>query len=520
MKTLFKSSARYLALIISGSLITLSLHPFDYWPLAFISAGLAYWLCRNWRDYFAFYAGLFLSGTSWVYVSISEFGNVSNSIAIVATLIFCLGIAAISASLWLPYLKLINAGDHSHVKTTRALLSWASMATLVEWIRSWLFTGFPWLYAGYSQTTAPLAGLSPIGGVYLSSFMIYFCGAFIGVIVTRYLNRSSCNRKSQNTSSKKIFLPSATITLSLLILAFALNDVSWTKVSKEAQSVSLVQANISQHDKWLRNSFESTLDTYKALTLPALTPNNLIIWPEAAIPALQTRVAPWLDEINKLTRSNNNALLLGIPYQQNSPEEERGIYNGMLSLGNAKGYYLKQRLVPFGEYVPLEDMLGAVIDVFEIPLSSMESGSVNQAPLTIFENLTTLPLICYEVVYPDLAVNAAKQSNFLLTVSNDAWFGKSIGPLQHLQMAQMRAKETGRYMVRATGTGVSAIIDEHGRISDIAPQFEKNVLSSKFYSASGETPWVLFGSTVSIPAYFAILMTCLITIKSKKKTQD
>ena len=251
----------------------------------------------------------------------------------------------------------------------------------------------------------------------------------------------------------------------------------------------MVQANISQHDKWRREYRQPTLTLYKNLSEPYWESSDLIIWPEAAIPIYYQQANTFLDQMDVLAKQYQSALLTGIPSRDTHSNNS---HNSIVAAGNASGVYHKQNLVPFGEYIPFGDLLGNVLAFFKLPLSTMQAGNTQQAPLTI-QQFESKPLICYEIVYPGLAAKAAAVSDVLITVSNDSWFGGSIGPLQHLQMAQMRAIENGRYVLRSTGSGVSAIINAKGLITVRSEQFKQTVLSGDFKLMKQNTPWTLWG---------------------------
>jgi apolipoprotein N-acyltransferase len=229
------------------------------------------------------------------------------------------------------------------------------------------------------------------------------------------------------------------------------------------------------------------------MSAPYWAQADIVFWPEAAIPAFYDVVQPFFDAVAANAAHSQHTLIAGVPFRIPPSRElpEGGIYNSAVALGVGEGVYHKQHLVPFGEYVPLEKYLRGLIQFFDLPMSDFYAGPSDQPPLRA-GNLTFAPYICYEVVYGDLVRHA--RADVLLTLSNDAWFGHSIGPLQHLQMAQMRALELGRYMVRSTGNGVTAIIDEKGRIAARAPQFERTVLTGSIEGFSGLTPYARFGS--------------------------
>jgi apolipoprotein N-acyltransferase len=184
-------------------------------------------------------------------------------------------------------------------------------------------------------------------------------------------------------------------------------------------------------------------------------------------------------------------LITGIPYR---PEGEQHYHNSILALGQGDGVYHKQRLVPFGEYVPMEGVLRGLIAFFDLPMSAFTAGPTGQAPLRAGA-FRVAPYICYEIVYPDLVASGARDADLLITISNDSWFGDSIGPLQHLQMAQMRALENGRYLIRGTNNGVSAIINAQGEIVVASDRFVTTTLQGQVEAMLGSTPFSRFGST-------------------------
>ena len=194
------------------------------------------------------------------------------------------------------------------------------------------------------------------------------------------------------------------------------------------------------------------------------------------------------------------------------------MHNSVVAIGNAQGIYHKQKLVPFGEYVPLQDLLRGLIAFFDLPMSDFRKGSQNQELLSV-NGFNVSPFICYEVVYPDFVAKRSRDANYLLTISNDAWFGASIGPLQHLQLARIRAAENGRYMVRTTNNGVTAIIDDRGRISSRIPQFTRATLEGSVEIFEGQTPFTTLGSApVQIVCAVTVLIALIRRFKKKPAT--
>jgi len=251
-----------------------------------------------------------------------------------------------------------------------------------------------------------------------------------------------------------------------------------------------MQGNIPQEKKWLKEYRPVSLDTYRQLNRNANS--ELIIWPETAVPYFKHQVTDWLDETERQLKPEQG-LITGIPYYDHkSPVNAPILHNTVIGLGRAAGQYHKQKLVPFGEYVPLQDYLRGLIEFFNLPMSNFRPGPEQQAPLT-FKDLTLWPAICYEIAYPAfIASNIEhenRQQDIIITISNDAWFGDSIGPKQHLQIAQMRALENSRYVLRATNTGLTAVIDEKGQIRESMPDFVAGGLNAKAMAQTGLTPY-------------------------------
>ncbi|MFT5576180.1 MAG: apolipoprotein N-acyltransferase [Bermanella sp.] len=487
-----KTTLILLAMLLSGVAVTLSFAPFGWWPLSLVAAALLNialekssprrGLALGW----AYGAGLFGSGVSWVYISIHDYGFTSVPLAILFTTAFCLFLGMFPAIAAWAYCRWIRDGRAGRT------LGFAAIWLLSEWIRVWLLTGFPWLFLGYAYIETPLAGWAPIGGIFLLSLMVYFSAACL----------------AQSVFNKRWTLLLGAV--ALWALGFSLQQQQWTQASGNSLSIAAVQANITQDKKWLPENYEPTLQLYERLTMPALGQHDLVIWPEAAIPQYYHIAKPFLDTMAKAAEEQNTALVTGVPYR--TPD---GVYNALAVLTGGSGVYAKQRLVPFGEYVPLEQGLRGVIQFLNLPMSSFSKGPEHQAPLNIKEQ-DVAAYICYEVVYPDFFASQLNAAELVLTVSNDAWFGRSIGPKQHFQMARMRALETGRQVIRATGTGITAVIDEKGMVSKRLQAFEAGVLSAEVQGFRGKTPFTRYGSW---PVLALCVLLCLISLlpTSRKK---
>lgn len=467
--------------LAAGALTTLALAPFDLWPLALLSIALLYLGLRQLTPKAAagrgwcYGFGLFASGVSWVYVSIHDFGAASPALAGLLTLGFVAGLAlffALLGWLWARWFRREQA-------PLADALAFAALWLALDALRGWVLTGFPWLYVGYSQLHGPLAGLAPLGGVWLLSFCIALSAALLVNL--------------PHLRTHKMQLAAALALLAApWIAGLGLSQHAWTQSKSQPLMVAAVQGNVAQSMKWDPKKLEMQLLLYRDMTFRS-RPADLIIWPETAVPILKEHAAGYLDMMAGFSQQRDAALITGVPVRQPNAAGEMRYYNGLTAVGAGTGTYLKQKLVPFGEYVPLQEVLRGLIAFFDLPMSDFARGEPGQ-PLLQAKGLQIAPYICYEVVYPEFAAGLAAQSDLLLTVSNDAWFGRSIGPLQHLQMAQMRALEAGRWMIRATNNGITVLIDPRGRITEQVPQFEEAVLYGEVTPMQGLTPYLRWRS--------------------------
>ncbi|BAN46543.1 apolipoprotein N-acyltransferase [Metapseudomonas resinovorans] len=461
----------------AGALTPLAFAPFDFWPLKILSLALLYLSLRDlapkaafWRGW-CYGLGLFLAGTSWIYVSIHDYGAASVPLAGFLTVGFSAGVAlffALPALIWARWLRRSEAA-------LADTLAFAALWLAQEIFRGWFLTGFPWLYAGYSQLDGPLAGLAPLGGVWLVSFTLALTAALL-VNLARLRGRP-------------VLLGAGVVLLvAPWMIGLALKGHAWTQPAGDPLRVAAVQGNVAQSLKWDPEQLEAQLALYRDMTFSARQ-TDLIVWPETAVPVLKEFVEGYLGVMNRYSRDRQSALITGVPLRQNNERGEKRYYNAITVVGEGEGTYLKQKLVPFGEYVPLQEVLRGLIAFFDLPMSDFARGSSDQGPL-MAKGYRIAPYICYEVVYPEFAATMAARSDILLTVSNDTWFGTSIGPLQHLQMAQMRALEAGRWMIRSTNNGVTALIDPFGAITEQIPQFQPGVLYGDVVPMQGLTPYL------------------------------
>lgn len=474
--------------LAAGALVTLSLAPFKIWPAGLLSLIILLQLLSHCSPGQAFHRGwlyglaLFGSGASWVYVSIHEHGNASIPLAAFMTAIFCAGLALLPALFAWSYARFVRPLPGG------MLVGFPALWVLFEWFRSWFLTGFPWLYLGYAHVDTWIAGWAPVVGVYGLSFI---CALTASCLYLGWRSRQwiSC-------------LTYGVIVGTLWLGGGILKPTQWVvRASEQPLTVALYQPNIPQERKWDRDWYEPILAQY-AEAMESLYDHDVVVWPESAIPNFYQRSRDFLDPIAARAEASETTLITGIPFRD---QGKRAYFNSIVALGHGEGAYHKQRLVPFGEYVPLEAQLRGLIEFFDLPMSSFSPGPPRQKPLRAGA-YRVAPFICYEIVYPDLVAANASAADLLVTISNDSWFGTSIGPLQHLQMAQMRALENGRFVIRGTNNGVSAVIDHQGKIRARSEQFVTTTLESEAQVMLGKTPFGSFGSTPIIVGCTAALL--------------
>ncbi len=434
--------------------------------------------------------GLMGFGVSWLHISIDQFGGIGLPLAMIITLLFVAIIALFfGVAGWLGA-RLRGSSDSAHL-----LITLPAVWTLAEWVRGWFLTGFPWLSMGYSQLDSPLQGMAPIAGIFGVSWLVALTAALITLI---------CSQLMASARSKTLFKPLPGIGGIIIIWSVAglLDDHLWTEPAGEPIKVTLIQGNIPQELKWEPSQFGPTMRLYTSLTR-ANWSSDLIIWPETAIPAFYHRVKDdLLDPLEAEARSNSTDLLVGIVLQST---EDSSYFNAMVSLGTERDSYSKRHLVPFGEFLPLKWLLSPLIDFLRIPMSDFSAGDEDKTVL----NLAGYPAgisICYEDAFGEEVIQALPAAAFLINASNDAWFGDSLAPHQHLEIARMRALESGRYLLRATNTGISAIIGPGGEIQGVSAAFKKAVLTRKIIPMQGMTPYASIGNWGIVSALLALLL--------------
>ncbi|MDO4627033.1 MAG: apolipoprotein N-acyltransferase [Pasteurellaceae bacterium] len=476
----------YLIALLSGAVGVFAFSPFDQWYLAYVSlfglVGISQQTNQRRALGSAFLWGLsfFSFGVSWLHVSIHQFGDAP----LIVSYLLVLLLAA-----YLALYPLLFAYCIQRFKIKSVVL-FPILWTLTEFLRGWIFTGFPWLQFGYTQIDSPFKGIAPIFGVTgLTFFTMWVSAALVSLVRT-----GICVPKQP-----RIALMHCGLLVVVVGLAAYSSQKSYVRNNDErALTITLTQGNIEQNLKWDPNYLYHTLAIYQQLISQHLADSDVIILPESALPALENQLQPFFQALQTAVNSQHSNVIIGTVYQE--PTQEK-LFNSITVVSEQETQYdpqkaqryNKQHLVPFGEYVPLESLLRPLGSVFNLPMSAFQSGEFIQPSLQIKGRYFT-PAICYEIILGSrLQQNWQPKTDFILTISNDAWFGDSIGPWQHLQMARMRALELGRPVLRATNTGITAFIDAQGNLIAQAPQFEQTTLTQKMIPTEGKTPYAVLG---------------------------
>ena len=484
------------ACVAAGAVLPLAFAPFGLFPVVFASLGalfLAWRRCPTPRRAFLrgwlFGVGSFGVGMSWVYESF-QFGNVPGPLALFLTtgLVACLALYPAVLG-WIAQ-RFAQGGDAS-----RLLAVYPAAWTLWEWLRGWAFTGFPWLQVGYSQIDGPAAGWLPVIGVHGTGAIVAFAaGALAWTLVRRDL------RAFATLAAAAVLWGSGS----------AVGRIDWVQPSGSPLNVAIVQGNVAQDRKWRREMRAPTLERYATLTRQHLDA-DLVVWPESAIPGFLDTMEEYASGVRDEAVERGSMVLAGVPVR----DRPGGPYlNAVAMLGPEPGVYYKRRLVPFGEYLPFGFALRPVVKALEIRLADFSPGPDEQEPMRLGPHALGVS-ICYEIAFASAVRLDLPAAALLVTVSNDAWFGDTIGPHQHLEIARVRAKEAGRWLVRATNTGLSAVVSSRGDVSARLPQFEVAAGAFEVVPMRGATPYVRFGDA---PVVIALAVWLVVGLVRARRT--
>ncbi len=467
--------------VAAGLLAFPSFAPLDVSPLAAIALAFLFALWARagtprqaaWLGFW-FGIGMYGAGISFLYVAMHDYGGMDAPLAAAATLLAA-AILALCPAL-AGYLQARLAGP----RWARLVLAMPAAWTMLEWVRGHAFTGLPWVLAGYSQVASPLGGYAPILGVYGVSAMV---AASAGLLAYAYLALRDPERNRTHLAMAGAGL------LAIWLGGGLLRLVEWTQPAGEPVKVSLLQGNIPQDIKFNADQLGQTLETYRNMVMRSDA--RLIVLPETAFPMLQTEIPENLaSALRDRARQNGGDVLIGVF------ETDHGLYyNSVFSLGADESQsYRKNHLVPFGEYIPLRPALGWLInDLLNIPMGDLARGGERQQVLHVAGQKVAVD-ICYEDVFGEEIIRYLPEATLLVNVTNDAWYGNSPAAAQHNQMAQMRALESGRMLLRATNTGVTSVIDRDGAVLHALPQHTEGALTAMAQGYAGSTPYARFGN--------------------------
>ena len=472
----------YLVTFFCGLLGPLGFAPFHLPGMALLGIVGFYHALNFYPPKKAFILGLFYGfgffgfGVSWVIISIHDFGNLNYFISGFATFTFIFYLSLFPALVGYCFTRL----KYQHQLINGLLFS--SLFVLSEYTRATLFTGFPWLLIGTSQIDTPLQYVLPILGIYGLTFL----GVFSCTVLSAVLKERSIQRYFYMIGF-----------VLLLIIPGAFKNLHWTTINTKPVSIGVVQANLAMRDKWDDSLFWSMLHYYEK-HINALLGTNLIILPESAIPLPASYLDEYLLNLHHKVREANSSLVLGI--LQPKDESETYYYNSIISLGRAKGTHIKRQLVPFGEYIPKP--FAAINRWLNLDTPNIAPGKKVQELIKIAKH-PIASLICYEIAYPNLLRQQMPAAEWIISISDDGWFGHSLASYQQQQMAQVLSILTGRFQILANNDGLSSVINNEGHIIDSLPPFSSGILQSEVFSASGITPWIKYSD-------YPILLFCTI----------
>ena len=506
MKLSAASLLTSLAALVLGAAAVAAFAPLAWYPLAWLAAGGAYLLLQRATSPraglmlgFAFGLGYFLTGTSWVYVSMSVFGGLPPALAGLATALFCTYLALYPALVGTLFVRL----RRRHFVTDAT--AFAALWVLAEWLRGWLFTGFPWLALGYSQSPpSPLAGYAPIVGVYGVTLVTLLVGAAFAELLRRWFATpcAGCSRVACGTGP-------LLLAITLLVVGVSLAELRWSEPRGEPLRVALLQGNVPQDLKWRPEKLPESLAIYGRLMHDH--PATLTVLPETAIPTfLDTLPRHYLEGLLDHAMGQRGDILFGIAVGEGQRYANAGVSFG----ASPTQLYAKSHLVPFGEFVP--PGFQWFLDLMRIPMGNFMPGPDRQPPLEIAGQKVAVN-ICYEDVFGSEIIRALPEATLLVNLSNTAWFGDSLAQPQHLQIAQMRALETGRPMLRATNTGMTAVVRPDGVVQDVLPPFTRDALVTEVQGYVGSTPYVRWGNGTILVLALVLIVT---TAFARKRQQN
>lgn len=479
--SLWRDRLTPLVALLAGVIYPLAFAPHDWVALSLASVAILWWTLHNappkkafWLGY-AFGIGQFGMGVSWVFVSMHTYGETNLVLSALMTAVFVLFLALFPALVGWLTAKISLWRTPQPATVLLSPLVFIAVWMGVDWFRGWIFSGFPWIYIGYAAIDTPLAVLASYGGVWLVSLLMLATSLALSLLLTR-----------------RFYFSVVAITAAGWLSLSFLPQTPGVNPTGDKKGVALVQGNIAQTVKWQLEQREATRQVYANLTANIKDKTRLVIWSESALTEFYRDAASWIEEQSATFEAAGGALITGLPRYEFDSLDRIIFYNSIVVAAGGEGAYNKQRLVPFGEYVPFADWIRGLVPFFDLPMSSFTPGARNQANLSA-HGVQIAPTVCFDVLFPGSVAKQARNSNVLLEISDDTWFGRSAAPWQHYQMARMRSIETGRYLLRGTNNGITAIINEKGQIVSELPQGVRAVLEGSYQPMTGSTPYMRWG---------------------------
>ena len=483
LKQIHKTSLiQYIFLGFIGALSTLAFSPFDIKLVIPLTLTVLIYSVVNSTNFvnalkltLSWGMGYWISGTGWLIVSIYYYGN--TNIVISISIIILMGLL-LSAVFIAPFAAIKFIRFKPNIFIYSLVLS--SCLILLELARFLLLGGFPWLLPGlvFLDTFGEI--LIPKFGVYGASYIIYFISSFLALSIV---------------NNKKNYLFAGLIFLAI----FLPHQNNQSETFEESLNLSIIQPSLNPFDKYKPGSDANIEDVLVNLTNKNKT-EDLIIWPESPLPYLSSN--PKMEKLIARIEEGPEVLSGSWTYNNNS------LYNSMTILGTDQTY-LKRHLVPFGEYVPFENILRGLIDFFNMPMSSLSEGNPNQ-DLLEFKDFRILGMICFDIAFPLSYIQEIRQSDFIVNISNDTWFGSSYGPYQHLQIVRARALESNKWIARGTSDGISTIVDNRGTIVDILNKGKRGFLNGKIYKTSESSFFYSYGLLLAPILSIIVLISVLV----------
>ena len=504
----------YLIALLAGLSMVLAFAPFEWRFIAWLAPAVFFWLnlepmsrAQRVKLAWVFGIGLFAGGAHWIYFSIHYFGGANNFIAVLMVSLF-----VVLMGLFLMLFGWLASFFNNYSTALRLLIVFPAIWTLTEWFRGWFLTGFPWLLLGNTQIDNGLAHYAPIMGVLGVSWVVAVgAGALVLLVI----------------GTKRERILAAVSAVVLVALGFGLSYIQWTKPVGERIFVSMLQGNIDQFTKWDPEFRNENIQAYMDLMDPDKYPNvetsHLVIWPETALSDFfqQSTEDVMLPMQQWAKEAKTDVLMGGFFYDK----DKEAVYNAVMAIGEGHdveksletkvSVYAKKHLVPFSEYIPFLEQLRFLENIIKLPYDNVtpwQGGDILKVA-----NQPMAVSVCYEDAYSTQIIQGLPEATMLVNVSNDGWFTGSIEPQQHAEIARMRALETGRYMLRATNNGVTALINSQGQVMSSLPQYTAGVLSDYAQPMQGATVYVRVGNWLIISMMSLLLITPSVLMRLGKK---